>query len=699
MENKYDFVSKNVFLDRNAMELSSSHKSTIEDDKSNLYELDEFKYFYNTEFLKGKNIKIITNNNLKKIGTDEYFFEDSFIDLKTKNFKSSKTKIKMHKDMFGQKDNDPRIYGASSSRKNEITNINKAVFTSCKQDDKCPPWSIEADKIIHDREKKQLIYDNAILKVYNMPVLYFPKFFHPDPTVKRQSGLLQPQLNNSDILGTSTQIPYFHVISENKDYTFTPAIFDSNIYMFQNEYRQETKNSTLVADFALTKGYKSKLYKKENSISHLFSRFYLNLDLDNFYKSDLNVRLEKVTNDTYLKLFDGNLIRSLVKPGDKSKMESFFKLSLDHNDYDFNLGFTAYEELKGENSDRYQFVLPSYDFSKNLFSDPNLGSISFSSSGSNNLINTNNLKSVFYNDLNFNSHTDYFESGIGNNYNIYFKNSNSTAKNDPVIKSSLQSELSSIFETSTSLPLIKYGDFYNNYITPKVSFRFNPSDMKKDTNNRRIDTSNLFSIGRLGISNGFEPGKSLTVGLDYKRENTNDLNKYFELRFGAVFRDSVEEMIPTVSTIDKKVSNLFGSAYSNLGDMFSFNYDYSIDKDFKTIEYNALSAKMKYQRFETELVFVEANGDVGDSNSILNKFSYGIDKNNFLTFNTRRNRKIGLTEYYDLVYEYRNDCLIAGIKYNKKYYKDRDVLPTEDLLFTITLFPLTTYEKSFDRNK
>ena len=33
-----------------------------------------------------------------------------------------------------------------------------------------------------------------------------------------------------------------------------------------------------------------------------------------------------------------------------------------------------------------------------------------------------------------------------------------------------------------------------------------------------------------------------------------------------------------------------------------------------------------------------------------------------------------------------------GIKYNKSYYQDGDIKPTEDLLFTITLFPLTTYE-------
>ena len=28
-------------------------------------------------------------------------------------------------------------------------------------------------------------------------LLYFPKFFHPDPTVKRQSGFLTPSFNNS----------------------------------------------------------------------------------------------------------------------------------------------------------------------------------------------------------------------------------------------------------------------------------------------------------------------------------------------------------------------------------------------------------------------------------------------------------------------------------------------------------------------
>ena len=64
--------------------------------------------------------------------------------------------------------------------------------------------------------KKQLIYDHALLRIYDIPVLYFPKFFHPDPSVERQSGFLKPQLNNSNILGNSITLPYFLASEINK---------------------------------------------------------------------------------------------------------------------------------------------------------------------------------------------------------------------------------------------------------------------------------------------------------------------------------------------------------------------------------------------------------------------------------------------------------------------------------------------------
>ena len=56
---------------------------------------------------------------------------------------------------------------------------------------------------------------------------------------------------------------------------------------------------------------------------------------------------------------------------------------------------------------------------------------------------------------------------------------------------------------------------------------------------------------------------------------------------------------------------------------------------------------------------------------------------------------MGYTEYYDLIYEYKNDCLVASIKYNKTYYEDRDLQPTEDFMLSIKLIPLTAVEQKF----
>ena len=117
------------------------------------------------------------------------------------------------------------------------------------------------------------MYEHAVLNVYDKPVMYFPKFFHPDPSVERQTGFLKPQLNDSEILGSSLYLPYFFVISESKDFTFKPTFFENDMYMLQNEYRSEKENSSLITDFSLTTGYKSSLSSSKNSISHLFSKY------------------------------------------------------------------------------------------------------------------------------------------------------------------------------------------------------------------------------------------------------------------------------------------------------------------------------------------------------------------------------------------------------------------------------------------
>ena len=169
------------------------------------------------------------------------------------------------------------------------------------------------------------------------------------------------------------------------------------------------------------------------------------------------------------------------------------------------------------------------------------------------------------------------------------------------------------------------------------------------------------------------------------------------MKLATVIRDEEEKNIPKTSTINRKNSNLFGSIYNNFSENISLNYDFAIDNDLSTFEYNNIKASLSFYNFFTEFNFIEESGEMGDTNVIENYLNYTFDENNFLTFKTRRNRKLNLTEFYDLVYEYKNDCLVAGVKYKKTYYEDRDLKPTENLLFTLTLFQLTTYEHAVDR--
>ena len=246
ISSKYKFVSSDLIFSKKLMELTSKNK-TIITDNSNLYDLSSFKYFINNEILKGENI--IINSNYKLPKNDKFYFSNAIIDLKNENFVAKDTKIKVHKNIFDNSDNDPRIKGVSSKKVGQITTINKGVFTSCKETDSCPPWAIQASEIKHDRTKKEISYKNAILKIYDIPVLYFPKFFHPDPTVERKSGILKPVLNNSNVLGSSLTVPYFHVISNDSDLTFAPTIFDDDKKIIQSEYRKVGKKYKLITDF------------------------------------------------------------------------------------------------------------------------------------------------------------------------------------------------------------------------------------------------------------------------------------------------------------------------------------------------------------------------------------------------------------------------------------------------------------------
>ena len=130
-------------------------------------------------------------------------------------------------------------------------------------------------------------------------------------------------------------------------------------------------------------------------------------------------------------------------------------------------------------------------------------------------------------------------------------------------KSSPQSEIVGILGFNSSFPLTKNDDKYTNSLILKATFRFNPSDMKNySSSDKKINVGNIFNVNRLGISDTHEAGRSLTLGIDYKKEKLitknsdlnefDDINSYFELKLATVLRDKNEAFLPKSSTLMKK---------------------------------------------------------------------------------------------------------------------------------------------------
>ncbi len=119
------------------------------------------------------------------------------------------------------------------------TQLHKVVATSCRvcENNLVPLWEIRASRIVHDQKERQLYFDGAQLRVMGVPVFYAPRLRLPDPTLKRGTGFLIPDLRSTSQLGTGVKLPYFIRIGDHRDLTLTPYISTSTTTL-EYRYRQ-----------------------------------------------------------------------------------------------------------------------------------------------------------------------------------------------------------------------------------------------------------------------------------------------------------------------------------------------------------------------------------------------------------------------------------------------------------------------------
>ncbi|MFW8592795.1 LPS-assembly protein LptD [Cribrihabitans neustonicus] len=205
------------------------------------------------------------------------------------------------------------------------TQLYKTAVTSCHvcEDGRPPLWQIRAERVTHDQQEKQLYFENAQLRVLDVPVFYFPAIRLPDPSLDRASGFLIPSLRTTSNLATGLKVPYFFTLGPHRDLTLEPYL-SSKTRTLGARYRQAFRNGRIEVNGAYTRDD----LQPDQARGYLFAGGAFALRRG--YSLDLDLRA--VSDDAYLAdygLPDLDRVRSEAVLA-KADRDQLFRVSLNH---------------------------------------------------------------------------------------------------------------------------------------------------------------------------------------------------------------------------------------------------------------------------------------------------------------------------------------------------------------------------------
>jgi len=190
--------------------------------------------------------------------------------------------------------------------------FNTGRFTPCKCDFKggaTPAWEIKTTETTHVAEKQMLVHQNVRMQIFSVPFLYFPYLSHPDWTVRRQTGLLQPRIAISSDVGLIYSQSYYIVTGDTHDLEITPHLFGTDGNAVALRYRRLWDKSDLNA--RLIGGSVNTFKKSRENVMGVDAS--LNTVLGDYWWTTL--RLHRASQDTFQRRYkfdDDEYLKSFI---------------------------------------------------------------------------------------------------------------------------------------------------------------------------------------------------------------------------------------------------------------------------------------------------------------------------------------------------------------------------------------------------
>lgn len=204
-----------------------------------------------------------------------------------------------------------RVWAMNGERKTELLyKFKDASYTACapcvENPSERPAWLLNAKEVDIDKESARVVYHNAWLDFYGVPVFYTPYFSHPDGTVKRKSGFLTPSFGWNSELGGVYDQPYYWNISPDMDATLGVIMTTLEGPVATGEFRRRWENASLLLNGSATQsGYTDRVAgvnveRDDEFRGHLFGKG--RWDINNLWRAGMD--LQMASDDQYLRQYD-----------------------------------------------------------------------------------------------------------------------------------------------------------------------------------------------------------------------------------------------------------------------------------------------------------------------------------------------------------------------------------------------------------
>ncbi len=524
--------------------------------------------------------------------------------------------------------------------------------------DNCPGWKLKANKIFQDNESKTIHYDHARIHLFNIPVFYLPYFSHPDPSVKKKSGLLMPTVETDQNLGDTLSIPIFYNIKENLDLTFTPTIQSKSNNFYSVNYRHLNDRGMFNIDTSID---------DNNDGSGTSSHFFLKGIINNPFGS-LEATLQTSNNDTYMRK---NKINKLTV------LKSGLNFEMSDNTKYISVDTLSYKHLAIQGNEQWEYIYPRIVFNINDIEDKVFnGKLNIENRFDFNKDLDNSYTTLAASQINW--HKNYIEQR-----GLIFENSAKFRVVSISIDSKNSDDTSNIrfypqLESNIRYPLIKSSKGYNQTLTPMIMPIIAPYN--NYTEAQSISNSNLFSSNRAISIKEWESGPRINYGVEWFIDNNDNMS--LKLTAGQSFRLNKDN----VDTAEELSDYYFSSDAS-----FKNNYvSNTIVLDRKDIDIKSISMNTYSEIYDLKLK-VDYDYTSGKYSTINEQVAIGGEykfiKNLHLKFTGTKdldtNKNIGYQ--YGLLYE--DNCLGIDLNYYRDLTIDRDIKESDGYSFTVVLKP------------